>query len=444
MKGMTIWILAIVLLLLFGGLGFAKGAIRTTISLVGILLGAALAVPLSGAILPIMGPIGVQNPVWLAIVPPIIVFFLIYFVFIGLSFFVHHRVYMLYKYKHDDVDRIRWERMNRSVGAGVGMLTGTLMFLYLTGLIYAAGYLTVQLSAEANPGTVRFINSVRQDMSDTGFDKAAARFQPANQMYYDAADILGLLYNNPLLQNRLSHYPYFLPLAQRTEFQEIATDKEYNDLIFGRAPVTQIIEHPRTQGILGNAELMAYLKGTDIKDLKQYLRTGESEKYADQEILGVWDLDKPAVLTLIRKSNPDIRARELRTLRQALEMLPPVTLTAMPEGKIVVQAGAAEAAPAEAAQPDPNSMEAQMAARYGAAYARSQIPQAAAAPAAATPPPPNLIPKLSGEGTWTDETGGYQVTLSDASGKQVTGTARVRADELVLNIAGANLVFYKQ
>jgi uncharacterized membrane protein required for colicin V production len=443
---MSIWILAIVLLLLFGGLGFAKGAIRTTISLVGILLGAALAIPLSGVIRPLMGPIGVVNPVWLTIVPPIVTFFLIYFVFIGISFFVHHRIYLLYKYKHDDVDRIRWERMNRHVGAGVGMLAGAILFLYVSGLIYAAGYLTVQLSAEENPGTVRFINSVRQDMSETGFDKAAARFQPASKLYYEGADILGLLYNNPLLQNRLAHYPYFLPLGQRSEFQEIATDKEYNDLIFGRAPVTQIIEHPRTQGILGNAEIMEYLRGTDIKDLKEYLRTGISPKYADQEVLGVWDLDKAAVLTFMRKANPDIRARELRTLRQVLEALPPVTLTVMPEGKVVVQSGAAAAAAPAEQQPAADSMEAQMAARYGADYlqrSRGGAPQAPAAAPAATPPP-NLIPQFSGEGSWTEEGGGYSITLSDAGGRQVTGTAKVRADELVLTIAGANLVFYKQ
>lgn len=441
---MSIWILAIVLLLIFGGIGFAKGAIRTSVSLIGILLGAALALPLSGMIKPLMKPIGIVNPVWVAIVPPIIVFFLIYFVFVGVSFFVHHKVYLLYKYKHDDVDRIRWERMNRAAGAGVGMLTGSVLFLYICGLIYAAGYLTVQISAEENnPGTIKFINSVRQDMTDTGFDKAAARFQPASPLYYESADVLGLLYHNPLLQSRLATYPYFLPMAQRTEFQEIANDKEYNDLIFGRAPVTQIIAHERTQGLLNNAEVMDYLKATDLKDLKEYLRTGNSTKYADQEILGVWNLDKHAVLTYMRKANTDIKSRELRALRAVLEALPPISLVAMPEGKVVVQSEAppaAEAPPAEASA-EQSQMDA-FNARYGTQMRQNQPQAAAAAPAIAAAP--DLFPRISGEGTWKEEAGQYIVTLSDASGKQVTGTARISADELVLTLPGAGLVFYKQ
>jgi hypothetical protein len=436
---MFIWILAIVLLLAFGALGFAKGAIRASVSLIGILLGAALAVPLSGLIRPLMGPIGVVNPVWLAIVPPLIVFALIYLSFVGLSFFIHQRVFLIYKYKYDEVDRIRWARMNRNVGAAVGLFAGAILFLYVCGLVYAAGYLTIQLSSDDNPGTIKLINSVRQDMTDSGFDQAAARFQPAPKLYFESADILGLLYHNPLLQSRLATYPYFLPLAQRAEFQEIATDKEYNDLIFGRAPVTQIIEHPRTQGLLGNAEVMEYLTATDLKDLKEYLRTGHSPKYADQEILGVWNLDKHAVLTFMRKANPDIKARELRALKQALEMLPPVSLIAMPDGKILVQSTASAPAADAAAEEVPVDP---MVARYGPQF--GQPPGGTPPPVAAAAPPPNLIPSLSGEGTWKEGLGHYSVTLPDASGREVTGSVKIKADELVLSVAGANLIFYKQ
>jgi hypothetical protein len=440
---MSIWILAIVLLLLFGGLGFAKGALRTSVSLIGILLGAALAVPLSGVIKPLMKPIGVVNPVWVSIVPPLIVFLLIYLLFVGISFFIHHKVYLLYKYKHDDVDRIRWERMNRYFGAAVGMLAGSILFLYVCGLIYAAGYLTIQISSDNNPGTIQFINSVRQDMSDTGFDKAAARFQPASKLYYESADVLGLLYHNPLLQSRLATYPYFLPLNQRTDLQEVANDKDYNDLIFGRAPVTQIIAHDRTQALLNNTELIDYLKGTDLKDLKEYLRTGNSPKYADQEILGVWNLDKHAILTFMRKANPDIKARDLRALRQVLEALPPVSLIAMPEGKIVVQSGAAAPPPDQAAaEPAPVDP---MAARYGPNYRTGgQVPPPATPPPTAAAPAASPIPQLSGEGTWTEEAGNYSIVLADASGRQVPGTAKIKADELMLTVGPGTLVFYKQ
>ena len=436
--GMSMWILAIVLILLFAGLGFGQGAIRTAISLVGLIIAAYVAVPLGGLIRPVLSPMGVTNPVWLTLIPPLVAFLLVYIVISGLSFFAHHKVYLIYKYRRDDVDRIRWERANRHSGAALGVLTGSIVFLIVSGLIYAAGYLTVQISADNNPSTINFINSVREDMAESGFDKAAAKFQPAPQTYYETANVLGLLYHNPLLQSRLATYPGLLTLGQRAEFQEIGNDKEYNDLVFGKAPVTAIIDHPRTQAILGNREIMDQLKAVDRKDLEEYLRTGKSAKYEEQEILGIWNLDKDAVLTFLRKSNPDIRARELRMLKQALEMVPMISLIATPENKLIVRGANAPAAAETTDQAATPAAEDPMA-RY-----RTVQPAAPAAAAPAQPAPAAPIPTLAGEGTWAEEAGRYVVTVSGPDGKEAKGTATIKADEMVLAMAGTSLVFYKQ
>jgi hypothetical protein len=437
---MSMWILAIVLIILFAAMGFGQGAIRSAISLGGLIIAMFLAVPLGGLIRPLMAPLGVTNPVWLALIPPLIAFLLVYLTVFGLSFLAHHKVYLHFKYKRDDADRIRWERMNRHAGAAFGVLTGSIMFLAVSGLIYAAGYLTVQLSSDNNPGTIQFINSVRQEMAESGFDKAAAKFQPASQAYYETADVLGLLYHNPLLQSRLATYPGLLSLGQRAEFQEIGNDKEYNDLIFGKPPVTAIIDHPRTQGILGNREIMDQFMAVDRRDLQEYLRTGQSPKYQDQEILGIWNLDKNAVLTYLRKSNPDIRSRELRQLKAGLDAVPPIALIATPDNKLLARGGEVPP-PAEEAQPQEQPAEDPTMARY-----RRQGVAPTAAPATNKPPevvtPP--IPSLNGEGSWAEDAGQYVVTLTDAAGQEVKGTARIKADELILSVAGANLVFAKQ
>ena len=441
---MSLWILAIVIIAIFVGIGFAQGAIRSAISLVGLILAFLLAIPFGGVLKPLLVKFGVANPVWQVLIPPLVAFFVIYLVISGLSFFAHHKVYLMYKYKRDDVDRIRWERMNRHVGAGIGALMGVITFLGVSGLIYAGGYLTVQLSGDENPGTIKFLNSAREGMASSGFDKVAAKFQPASQTYYESADILGLIYHNPLLQSRLATYPYFLSLGQRPEFQEIGNDKEYNDLIFGKAPVTQLIAHPRTQGLLSNAEIMEYLKGTDRKDLLEFLRTGKSAKYEDQEILGVWNLDKSAVVTLIRKAKPDIRSKELRMLKSALESVPDVSLIATTDNKVIFRGGGAPPAPAQPEQPaavDP------MVARYGPEYARRMQP-GGQAPAPVTNKPPETIaspvPTIKeGEGTWSEENGQYFVTF-DVAGQQVKANTKIASDELVLNLAGASLVFAKQ
>jgi uncharacterized membrane protein required for colicin V production len=441
---MSLWILAIVLIAIFFAIGYAQGAIRSAISLVGLILAFFFAIPLGRALKPLVVSLGAANPVWQVLIPPLVAFFVIYFLISGLSFFAHHKVYLMYKYKRDDVDRMRWERMNRHVGAGIGVLMGVIAFLGVSGLIYAGGYLTVQLSGDENPGTIKFLNSAREDMAASGFDKVAAKFQPASQDFYETADVLGLLYHNPLLQSRLATYPYYLSLSQRPEFQEIGNDKEYNDLIFGKAPVTQIIAHPKTQGLLSNAEIMAYLKGTDRKDLQEYLRTGKSPKYEEQEILGVWNLDKSAVVTLIRKAKPDIRSKELRMIKSALESVPDVSLIATTENKVLIRGGGA--APAPAAQAEQPAAVDPLAARYGPEYARSM--QRGQNPAPVTNKPPETIaspvPTIKeGEGTWGEENGQYFVTF-DAAGQQVKANAKVTADELVLNVAGTSLVFAKQ
>jgi hypothetical protein len=440
---MSIWILAIVLLLVFGALGFAQGAIRTIISFLGVILGVFLAVPLGAFIRPLLGTMGIKNPVWLVIIPPVVMFLIIYFIVSGLSFFVHHKIYLTYKYKREDLERIRWERMNRMVGASVGVFTGAIFFFLLAGIIYAGGYMTLKLSAEDNnPGYIKFINSVREDMTQTGFDKAAAKFDPAPKIFYQAADVLALLYHNPLLQSRLSTYPYYLSFAQRPEFQEIPTDKEYNDLIFGKAPVNQIIAHPRTQAMLGNQEIMTYLEGTDVKDLLQYLHTGKSPKYDPIEILGVWTLDKNAILTQMRKANPDIKARELRLLKEKFDQIPDVTLMATPDQKVLFTAAAAPA-PAAAAPAEPAS--APVPDRY--ARLRNRGP-AGTAPAPKTNAPPAdaapAIPQLTGEGKWTEEGGQYVLTATDANGKEQSINTTVKGEELVLQTPLIALFFSKQ
>jgi uncharacterized membrane protein required for colicin V production len=446
-QDMSIWILAIALLVIFAALGLVNGAIRMTISLFGVVIGAVLAVPLAGLMRPLFTAMGMKNPAYLAIIPPAVVFLLIYLIVFGLSFFAHHKIYLIYKYKRDDVDRIRWERMNRMVGATVGVLTGVIFFFLLSGIIYAGGYLTTQLSGEENsPGYIKFINGVREDMSQTGFDKAAAKFDPAPKIFYQAADVFGLLYHNPLLQNRLSTYPYYLSLAQRPEFQEIATDKEYNDMIFGKAPVTQIIAHPRTQAMLGNQEVINYLKGTDVNDLKTYLKTGKSPKYDPIEILGVWDLDKNAILTQMRKANPDIKARELRQLKQQFDAVPSVVMIATPDQKVIFNAGGgAAAAPApdpNAAPVEPTAPENDPNARYrNLQQAVQPAPKPAAAPVEAAAPP---IPQLSGEGAWKEEAGQYLITAPNPSGKEQTVAATVQGDEMILHTPIISLVFTKQ
>jgi hypothetical protein len=150
---MTIWILAVLVFAFLAWMGYLKGAIRVAVMLVGLIVAAILALPLAHWVKPLFPMMGVINPYLLWVLPPITVFILVQLIFTGIALLVHRQVVLYYKYKTDDVHRIRWERLNNGLGICVG-LGAACVYLVLIGLlIYVAGYLTVQVTGEENVPT---------------------------------------------------------------------------------------------------------------------------------------------------------------------------------------------------------------------------------------------------------------------------------------------------
>jgi hypothetical protein len=461
---MSIWILAFALCAVFGLIGFFSGGIRAS----AMLLGVFVANLFTGAIAPkltsLMPKIGIKHPIWIQFAPYIIVFALIALVIYGLSFGLHWKVTQIYKYRRDDFSRQKWEKMIKQVGLSVGLVIALFLFVTIARVAYVGGYLTAQVadegSAANNPGWIKFLTALRSDMQSTGMDKSIAALDKTSPYFYDVADVVGLIYHNPSLQSRLANYPEFFAIGQRPEFQEIAADKAFNEMIFGKQPFGTIINDPNTQRLLANQDLLAEFHKIDVQDLLAYLRTGHS-KYDEEKILGRWILDKPSILTSVRKAKPDLKGNELVALKRGIDMLPEITLINMPEGKCLVKAegGApAAAAPPGGAPPPPNappppdpSVERyrQFTQQRGPG-GRGQRggpggPRPAAAPQRAVGPveaPPVL--QIAGEGEWKQgATGQYQLTLNDAGGRPQTLTGTVLDDELTVTKDGRQLVFFK-
>src|SRR2546422_1728491 len=169
---MTIWIMAVLLFALFGALGYAKGAIRMVFPLMGLALGTFLAVPLGPLVKPVVPLVGLKNPIWSILLPPVIVFFLIAFIFIVIGFIAHWKVNLYYKYRTDDYHRLAWERLNKRLGVCIGLAAGGAYTLLLGLVIYILGYLTVQVAAGDNDTAVlRYLNKARADLRATGLEK---------------------------------------------------------------------------------------------------------------------------------------------------------------------------------------------------------------------------------------------------------------------------------
>jgi hypothetical protein len=90
---------------------------------------------------------------------------------------------------------------------------------------YVLGYATIQVStSDKDSAALKILNRTAQEIQSARLDKAVAPFAPAAEFYYDAADILGVIYHNPLVQSRLSSYPVFLTLAEKPQFKNIGNE----------------------------------------------------------------------------------------------------------------------------------------------------------------------------------------------------------------------------
>jgi colicin V production protein len=490
---MLIWILAVVLFAAFGALGYAKGAIRMIFPLVGLVLGAILAVPLGPLVKPVIPLVGLKNPIWSLLLPPVLVFLLIALIFIIVGFIVHRKVYLHFKYQTDDYQRLSWERMNKRIGVCIGLVAGASYTILIGLVIYIMGYLTVQVSADdKDSAAVRYLNQARADLRASGLEKTVAAFDPAPAGYYLASDIVGLLYHNPLLNTRLAGYPPFLALGDRQEFQDIANDTEFQNMLQTQATVGQIVNHPKTQTILNSQEIIQQIEQTDLKDLREYLKTGESPKYADVRILGRWQMDPYATLLQMKRRRTGITTAEMRLMKQQLEFVRSYSLVVTPDNNVKLKGPdvmpliqkyigdltasyaarrttpqPAAAAPAAAPAPAPTqpSVSAQMAQRYGLrgatpppAPASTTVAAAAPAPAAAAPTPGAIAAEIAAlpvvvlaQGTWKEAGDRYEVALEaqaagfkfNSGGKSATVEADIRDGRLYLTESDATTVMVR-
>lgn len=479
---MTIWILAVLLIALGAVVGYFQGAIRIALGLVGVVAAVLLAKPF-GALLEGMVPmIGLKHPVWPPFVAPVLAFVIVALFFLGVAALVHFLVAKHYRNKTDEFTYGRWDRLNRRTGLALGTALGAVYLVVLGVFIYVPGYAVVQVvTGDDAPAGTKLLRALRNDMEGSGLARLAARFDPAEDAYYDAADILGLVYHNPTLHSRLASYPPFLGLAEREEFKQLAGDVEANSLLQSGAPVAEVLRQPSVSAAVNNPEIIAELKALNLADLKEYLHTGVSPQYRDQHILGRWRLNVRRSIAEMKDRGEGLPQTEFNLIRKAMTLyLADMTLGFTTDNRVIlkVQAkdeaqllrtlGAATAAAAPAAsapppgggltarglvsraipQPDPaaGGMSPEMRQRYGiGAPAAPPPPPAApavvAARAPARAPATSINPLMaSGEGAWSPAGEGYVLKFS-RDGAELSLNARVTDGVLRAEADGRILVF---
>jgi hypothetical protein len=495
---MLIWIVALLLFAGFGAIGYFKGAIRMVFPLVGLFLGLLLALPLAPVVRPLVPMVGLENPIWGILLPPVVVFFVVSLVFIGVGFFGHARLDLFFKYRADDIQRLGWQRLNQRLGACVGLVAGAVYTVLIGVVVYVLGYLTVQVSPESEGGPVGYLNQARSDLRTSGLEQLAAVFDPAPASYYRAADVLGLLYHNQPLHTRLASYPPFIALSERPDFQEFANDTEFHRLLASQPAVAELLEHEKIKAILGSQELLDQLRSIDLSDLQGYLMTGVSEQFQYPPILGRWEVDPYLTFLMEKRRRRDMTAADVRLLRFQMEFVKGFKLYAMPEHEVrikgpevgrmigrleeiekAVRGGTRSRPPVQVVAPsapqtvDPNTERTRqlMAERYGinrgvpsgssspGAAPATQFMQVQPAPAPAVPAAPATAAEVAAEiaqlpfgtlaeGAWRDEDG--RITLTLRPQRELTQfvltrrasdvRASVREERLYLTHEGQTLV----
>ncbi len=339
---MILWLIALVMLTSVGIVGFYQGALRAGFSFVGLLIAALLASPIGSLLAAVVPIFGLKNPVAIAFISPAIAFLLILTAFKLGALAVHKKAEAYYKYKASDTQRMLFERMNARVGIAVGMANGLVYFYVICTLIYALGYLTVQVaSADQDGWSPRLVNRLSSDMVSTGMTKAAAPFMPKSELYFDGADVVADIFHTPLLQRRLANYPPFLLVGENEEFKGLSDTAFQGEWLKGALTFGSFVNHERIQPLVENHDVVTNVLGMlggDFKDLKVYLETGKSPKYDDEKVLGHWEFDFKASMNATRRKKVNMGSADVTKLRRTLSSIfLKSTITATVDHKAVLK-----------------------------------------------------------------------------------------------------------
>jgi hypothetical protein len=337
-----VWLIAIVCLGLVGLTGFYSGPIRAGFSLFGLFFGAVLAGPLSPLTKHLLPIFGLDHPIWQLFVPQAMAFVIVLIIFIIVGGVVHTKLSLHFKYKVDERKLLSWERLYSRLGFCVGLVNGAVYFFLLMMPIYVGGYFTAEAATEGNnPPAAAFLTKTRAELHDLKLDRVLAAYDPTPAQIYQASDIGDLILHNPLLKSRVSHYPPFLTLGQRPQFQALANDVQLLEMIDRQASINEILKYPAIQSIVTNGALTGEIYnilGNDLNDLQEYLNTGKSPKYDDETILGIWTIDPQATYTQEHKRHPNLTPKQLGKLKE--DMFPVIrdlSLTATTDNQMILK-----------------------------------------------------------------------------------------------------------
>jgi|LSQX01.1.fsa_nt_gb hypothetical protein len=323
---MMVWLVAVVAILLFGGMGAFAGLAPAICGFVALLIAFILGKPLTSLLAMVLPkdftghPLAAWFPESMFYMELVLVLFVFHLIGWGFGFWVRAKIEFWLKNIGTELQRMTWTYLNHGVGVLVGLAVSVIFVLIIATGAYAPGYLSTQTtSSEAGqPWGINYLNSFSRGMKETGLDKIAARWDKTPRKYFEASDLAGLILNNPSVMYRVRNYAPIYAIQDRSEIADLLKDDGFNQALNSKAGGWAIFNNAQVLSFLNSGTYSELRDQLDLNDFVNYLSTGKTPLFDSFKILGEWELDVNQVILMAKKNKPDITYREMKFLATIL------------------------------------------------------------------------------------------------------------------------------
>ncbi|MDB4808124.1 CvpA family protein [Verrucomicrobia bacterium] len=366
---MWIYLLIGLLLLVLASESYFKGGVNAVVTL----LGVVLAVNVADS----FGPMAFQwmgdkwwaideHPFWNRAVPVVAGFITLVVIFSILGTVASIMVRKRLESQWEDYKLENYKTMNRKFGLCVGLITASVYSVMGLTLIYQLGNFTLPLKNDSDPWPLKTLNEAREQLDNTPFIKLAAAYDKTPELNYEVRDTLALLLKNraSTIENHMRAYPGFFALGETEEIKGLlgdeeeeeeeeeeeyggyGTEDEGSDSMYamwksGSLSLTNLLSNSEVVSTVNERyeelktiepnsreekKLLAFMD-----DIRHFFKTGESELYGDNAIVGRWRFAPNVSLRENKKTRTTISVDEMRGIQATVGKMRLVTLQVWPE-----------------------------------------------------------------------------------------------------------------
>ncbi|MBT4901151.1 MAG: CvpA family protein, partial [Verrucomicrobia bacterium] len=307
-----------------------------------------------------------EHPFWNRAVPVVAGFITLVVIFSILGTVASIMVRKRLESQWEDYKLENYKTMNRKFGLCVGLITASVYSVMGLTLIYQLGNFTLPLKNDSDPWALKTLNEAREQLDNTPFIKLAAAYDKTPELNYEVRDTLALLLKNraSTIENHMRAYPGFFALGETEEIKGLLGDEEEeeeeeeeeyggygaedegSDSLYamwksGSLSLTNLLSNSEVVSTVNERyeELKAIEPNSReekkllvfMDDIRHFFKTGESELYGDNAIVGRWRFAPNVSLRENKKTRTTISVDEMRGIQSTVGKMRRVTLQVWPE-----------------------------------------------------------------------------------------------------------------